>query len=154
MSNGVFNEFPPISLMSRTLILQILLMAPSNMPPQHIKTVHSHTGFLPKAGADLYFDWETVDHRLALSPNSKRVSRIIIPNHLIIFLLVVPFSSCLTNFWEVYSVINLSWLGGKRRVNYSRQEKVFPSSHPRVSLLPVVILRNHWWNGWGPLIFV
>ena len=45
----------------------------------------------PKAGADLYFYWETVDHRLTLSPNSKRVDRIIIPNHLIIPPWLSPF---------------------------------------------------------------
>ena len=54
-----------------------------------------------KAGAYLYFYLEIVDHRLDLSPNSKFVARIIIPNHLIISPLVVPFNPCLTNFWEV-----------------------------------------------------
>ena len=62
---------------------------------------------LPKIGANLYFDLETVYHRLDLSTNSKRVAMIIIPNHLIISHLVVPFSPCLTNCWGVYSVI---WL--------------------------------------------
>ena len=33
----------------------------------------------PKAEADLYFDWDTVYHRLDLSPNSKRIARIMIP---------------------------------------------------------------------------
>ena len=42
MSNKVFNEFPPMSLIARTLILHIWLMDPSNMPPQHIETVHIH----------------------------------------------------------------------------------------------------------------
>ena len=37
-----------------------------------------------KEGAELYFYWETVDYTLVLSPNSKCVDRLIIPNHLII----------------------------------------------------------------------
>ena len=70
---------------------------------------------LTKTGADLYLYWETVDHRLVLYKNSKRVAWIIIPNSLIISPLVVPFSPCFTNCWELYSVIHMSWLGGKRR---------------------------------------
>ena len=114
MSNEVFSKFPQMSLMDRTLISHIWLVTPSNMSPQHIKQC-LFTLVFPQAGADLYFDWETVDHRLTLSPNSKRVARIIIPNHLIIYPLVLPFYTCLTNCWEVYSVINLTWLGGKMR---------------------------------------
>ena len=60
-----------------------------------------------KAGAELYFDWDTVDRRLSLSPNSKHVSRIIIPNHLIITPLVSPLYPCSTNCLEVYSVTHL-----------------------------------------------
>ena len=44
MSNELFNEFPPMSPMACTLISHICLMAPSNMPPQHIETVPIHTG--------------------------------------------------------------------------------------------------------------
>ena len=44
MSNGVFNEFPPMSLMVYILTSHIWLMAPSNMPPHHIETVPIHTG--------------------------------------------------------------------------------------------------------------
>ena len=44
MSNEVFNEFLPMSLMAHILTSHIWLMAPSNMPPQHIETVPLHTG--------------------------------------------------------------------------------------------------------------
>ena len=44
ISNKVFNEFPPMSLMARTLISHIWMMAPSNMLPQHIEKVPTHAG--------------------------------------------------------------------------------------------------------------
>ena len=44
MSNKFFNDFPPMSLMACTLISQICLMAPSNIPPHYIKTVPIHAG--------------------------------------------------------------------------------------------------------------
>ena len=43
--NEVFNEFPLMILMYCTLTSHIWLMAPSNMPPQHIETVPIHAGF-------------------------------------------------------------------------------------------------------------
>ena len=43
-SNKVFNEFPPMSLMARTLISHIWMMAPSNMPSQNIKMVPINAG--------------------------------------------------------------------------------------------------------------
>ena len=54
---------------------------------------------LPKLGADLYFDLETVDHSLFMSPSSKRVDWIIIPDYLIIYTLAIPLSPCLNNCW-------------------------------------------------------
>ena len=44
MSNKVFNNFPPMILMACTLTSHIWLMAPSNIPPQNIKTVTIHAG--------------------------------------------------------------------------------------------------------------
>ena len=131
-----------------------MYMSPNAIWPFMEKTfIFQHIPVLPKSGVDLYFDWETVDHRLSLSPNSKRLARIIIPSHLIISPLVVLFSPFLTNCWEVYSVIHMSWLVGKRRRKWSRREKLFPSLRPGVRLLPMVVLRNHWRNGLGPLMF-
>ena len=43
-SNEVFNKFPLISLMDHSLISQIWMIDPSNMPPQHIEMVPIHTG--------------------------------------------------------------------------------------------------------------
>ena len=43
MSNGLFNEFPQMSLMDHTLTLHIWMMASSNMPSQNIETVPIHT---------------------------------------------------------------------------------------------------------------
>ena len=40
----VFNKFPPMILIARTLTSHIWMMATSNMPPQHIKTVPIHAG--------------------------------------------------------------------------------------------------------------
>ena len=54
---------------------------------------------LTKTGDDLYFDWETVDPVPSLYLNSKRVARIIIPNHFIISPLDFPFSPYLTNLF-------------------------------------------------------
>ena len=42
MSNKFFDKFPPMSLMACTLTSHIWMMAPSNMPPQHIETVPIH----------------------------------------------------------------------------------------------------------------
>ena len=44
ISNKVLNDFRLMSLMARTLISHIWLMAPSNMPPEHIEVVPIHTG--------------------------------------------------------------------------------------------------------------
>ena len=72
------------------------------------KYVHKYLAH-KKGNKILVWIWnDSVDHRLALSQHSKRVARIIIPNHLIISPLVFTFSPCLTQFWEVYSVIWMS----------------------------------------------
>ena len=44
MSNKVFNNFPLMSLMDRTLTSHIWMMAPSNMPLQNIEMVPIHAG--------------------------------------------------------------------------------------------------------------
>ena len=44
ISNEVFNEFPPMSLMACTPTLHMRLMDPSNIPTQNIETVHIHAG--------------------------------------------------------------------------------------------------------------
>ena len=85
ISKQLFKKIPPMSLMAHTLISHIFLMDPLDMPPQHIKKWCLFIPVIPKLGAYLYFDWRTVDHRLAMSPNLKCVDRIITPNYLIIY---------------------------------------------------------------------
>ena len=100
ISNEVFNKFSPMSLMARTFTSYIYLMAPLNMPPQNIKTVSIHIGLAKSRSSPVILLRDSIPQD---GPASKFeiLDRIIILDHLIISPLVVPFSTCFTNCWEV-----------------------------------------------------